>query len=255
MQIRFTELTDSQWEIIKKYVSHHNPKKHDLREIINAILWICRTGSQWRNLDSKYPKWESVYYYFHIWNKDGLWDRLLSELVCCERQRQGREAEPSAVAIDSQSVKSVALVAEESRGVDGAKLIKGRKRHIVVDTLGLLIAVFVSRADLHDGEGGIELLWQIDKKTERLELVRADGAYGGAFKEVAEGIYGWTVETTQRPPSQKGFVPQVGRWQVERSFGWLNFYRRLAKDYEKTPQSAQAFIQLAFISIILARLA
>lgn len=254
MQIQFTELTDSQWEIIEKYVSRHQPRKHSLRTIINAILWICRTGSQWRNLESRYPKWESVYYYFHLWNRSGLWNQILSELVISERQRQGREAEPSAVAIDSQSVKGVAFISEESRGVDGGKKIKGRKRHIVVDTLGLLLAVFVSRADLHDGEGGIELLWQLGQNSQRLELIRADGAYGGSFREIVEGIYGWRVETNQGPPSETGFVPQVGRWQVERSFGWLNFYRRLAKDYEKTTQSAQTFIQLAFISIILARI-
>lgn len=254
MQKKFTELTDSQWEVIEKFVSHHNPKKHSLRTILNAIFWITRTGTQWRNLDSKYPKWESVYYYFYIWSNNGTWNEITQALVLLERKRQGREEKPSVVAIDSQSVKSVALIAEEKRGIDGGKKIKGRKRHIMVDHLGLLLAIFISRADMHDGEGGVEMLWQLELVAERLELILGDGSYGGAFKEVAEGIYGWKVETTQRPPTEKGFVPQKGRWQVERSFGWLNFFRRLSRDFEKTNESAQAFVQLAFITIILNRL-
>jgi len=124
-----------------------------------------------------------------------------------------------------------------------------------VDTLGLLLAIFVSRADIHDGQAGLELLWQVEQKTDRLELIRADGSYSGVFKEIAEGIYGWRVETVQRPPSEKGFVPQKGRWPVERSFGWLNFFRRLAKNFEKTPLAAAAFVQIAFITVILNRIA
>jgi putative transposase len=135
MQTKFNELTDSQWEIIEKYVSHHKPREHCLRTIVNAILWICRNGSQWLNMESKYPKWQSVYYYFDIWNKNGTWDKMLNELVIREKKRQGREAEPSAVAIDSQSIKGVAFISEESRGVDGGKKVKGRKRHIVVGLL------------------------------------------------------------------------------------------------------------------------
>ena len=255
MQTKFTELTDSQWEVIEKFVSHHKPRKHSLRTMVNAILWITRTGCQWRNMESKYPAWESVYYYFSIWTKNGTWNNMLRQLVQLERKRQGREAKPSMVSIDSQSVKSVGFIPEKTKGVDGGKKIKGRKRHIIVDALGLLLAIFVSRADMHDGEGGVEILWQLDEQSERLALIRGDGSYGGMFKEMAEGIYGWQVETTQRPPSEKGFVPQKGRWPVERSFGWLNFFRRLAKDWEKTTESAQSFVQLAFITVILNRLA
>ncbi len=255
MQTKFTELTDSQWEVIEKKLKAHRPRKHDLRVIVNAILWITRIGAQWRNLESKYPPWQSVYYYFRLWSKNGILDDLLAELVKMERKRQGRPESFSVLAIDSQSVKGVALVDEDTRGVDGGKKIKGRKRHIVVDALGLLIAVFISRADVHDSEGGIELLWQIEPFAEKLELIRGDKAYGGEFKKMAEGVYGWTVETTQRPPSKQGFVLQKGRWQVERSFGWLNFFRRLAKDYEKTTVSAKAFVQLAFITVILNRMA
>lgn len=252
MQTKFTELRDSQWEIIEKFVNHHQPRKHSLRTILNAILWICRTGSQWRNLESKYPPWESVYYYFSIWSQNGTLNQILGSLVEMERQGVGREPQPSAVSIDSQSVKSVPFVEEGTKGVDGGKKVKGRKRHIIVDTDGLPLVVWVSPANLHDGEAGVEMLWQLEEKAERLELIRTDGSYGGYFQEIAEGIYGWKVNTTQRPPSQKGFIPEKGRWPVERSFGWLNFFRRLAKDFEKTTQSAVAFIQIAFISVMLA---
>ena len=253
MQTKFTELTDSQWEIIEKIVSHHNPRKHSLRTIVNAILWICRTGSQWRNMDSKYPPWNSVYDYFYQWSRNGIWDEILSTLVRIERQRKDREAEPSMIAIDSQSIKSSSFISSETIGIDGGKKIRGRKRHIATDSEGILIAVYVSAADVHDGVAGLELLHQIEKKTQRLALIRTDGSYTGMFKNVAENIYGWKVEAGQRPPDQKGFVPQKGRWQVERSFGWLNNFRRLAKDFEKTTASAESFIQIAAISTILAR--
>ena len=255
MQTKFTELSDSQWEIIKKFFAHHRPKTHSIRTIVNAVLWINRTGTQWRNLDSKYPKWESVYYYFNIWRKSGLMTEVLATVTRLERERQGADPEPSALAIDSQSVKGVAFLPAETTGVDGGKKTNGRKRHIVVDKFGLLIAVLVTKANLHDGEAGIEMLWTIEEASNRVELIRADGTYAGAFKAIAEGIYGWRVETTQRPPSPKGFVPQKGRAQVERSLGWLNFFRRLTRDYEKSPQSHALFVQLAFTNIILNRLA
>lgn len=251
MQTKFTELSDCQWEFIEKYVSHHKPRKHSIRTMINAMLWITRTGSQWRNMESKYPPWQSVYYYFDIWTKNGLWDQLLLELVKQERKRKGRDAVPSAVAIDSQSIKVSSFIDQETAGIDGGKKINGRKRHIIVDSLGLLLATYVSPANTHDGEAGLEMLWQLDKQSDRLALIRADGSYGGIFKKVTEELYEWKVETTKKPPSSKGFVPQKGRWQVERSFGWLNFFRRLAKDC----RSSQAFVQLAFISVILNRLA
>ena len=254
MQTKFTELTDSQWEIIEKILPDHTPRKHSLRCIVNAIFWICRTGTQWRNMESKYPPWQSVYYYFYQWSKQGIWDELLSVFVSLERQRAGREAEPSMVAIDSQSIKTAPFISQETVGIDGGKKIKGRKRHIAVDVTGLLIAVHVSRADLHDAEGGIELLPQIDQKTNRLELIRADGSYGGSFKDLVEGVYKWRVETGKRPPDQKGFIPQKGRWQVERAFAWLNNFRRLAKDSEKTFISSESFLRIAAMGVILGRL-
>lgn len=253
MQTKFTELTDSQWKVIEKFFDSKRKRVHELRTIINAILWITRTGSQWRNMESKYPPWQSVYYYFRKWRKNRIWDEVLGHLVGNERESQGRNREASAVAADSQSVKKVAFISIDT-GLDANKRVNGRKRHLAVDVLGLPLAIHIGPANVHDSVEGIELLWQIEEASSRIELLTADKAYRGEFEDIVTQIYGWRMETSQKPPSQKGFVPQSKRWQVERSFGWFNFFRRLARDYEKLPQSAMVFIQLAFVSIILARL-
>lgn len=174
-------------------------------------------------------------------------------LVSRERVNQGRETVPSLVAVDSQTVKKVGLISLDT-GIDGGKKINGRKRHIAVDSLGLPLAISVSPANMHDSEGGLDLLWQLEKNTKRLSIICGDMAYGGEFKNIVENIYKWKMDIAQKPESRQRFIPQKGRWQVERSFAWLNFFRRLSKDYEKTTTSAKAFIQLAFCIIILARI-
>lgn len=250
---RFTELTDSQWQYIKDLFDNGRKRKYCLRDILNAIFKITRTGMQWRNLDEKYPPWESVYYYFRKWKNDGTWSIVLAYLVQKERVRQGRHPEPSMVAVDSQSVKKSSFITLDT-GFDGGKKINGRKRNIAVDALGLPVAMHISAANVYDGHAGIELLWQIQDASSRMELIRGDQHYKGYFTECAS-YYKWNVDTGQRPESAKGFIPQSGRWQVERSFGWLNFFRRLTRDYEKTTESSLTFMQLAFIDIILSRLA
>ena len=256
MQTKFTELTDSQWQVIEKVIKEEQgerKRQHCLRSIINGILWITRTGAQWRNMESKYPKWEVVYYYFRKWTRMNIIEKLLILLVSAERVAHEREPEPSRVAIDSQSVKKVCFINLDT-GVDGGKKINGRKRHIAVDSLGLPVAISVSPANMHDSEGGFDLLWQLEKNSKRLSVIYADMAYRGEFSKVVQNIYNWEIDISQKPESKQGFVPQKGRWQVERSFAWLNFFRRLSKDYEKTISSAIAFIQFAFCSIILARI-
>ena len=248
-----TELTDSQWEDIKDFFDTGRKRKKSLRMVVNALLKQTRTGCQWRNIDEKYGPWQSIYYYFRKWQKDGTWSKLLSYLVEKERLRQGRQSKASVVAVDSQSVKIGSFISMETTGFDGGKKIKGRKRHLAVDVLGLPLAMHVSPANVHDGVGGVELLWQLEQASDRLELIRGDGHYGGYFTECAE-FYNWKVEVSKRPESKQGFVPQTQRWQVERSFGWFNFFRRLSRDYEKTKESSVTFMQIAFIDIILARL-
>jgi putative transposase len=248
-------LTDSQWQVIEKFLDDGRKRQYCLRKIFDLIRKVIRTGTQWRNLffldSNPYCSWELVYYYYRKWQIDSIISDILALLVEKERERQGRQAKASACAIDSQSVKKGSFISLET-GIDGAKLVNGRKRHLAVDTLGLPLAMHVSAANIQDGEAGKELLWQLDKVSNRLELLRTDKAYRGEFVQCAD-YYKWKVEITQKPPSEQGFIPQTGRWQVERSFGWFNFHRRLAKDFEKTIESSVCVMQIAFIDIILAR--
>jgi putative transposase len=261
MRTEYIPLTDSQWQFISKFLNIKRKRRHDLRTIFNAILWVNKTGLQWRELkETKYPKWQIVYYYFRIWKSQGIFFSMLREVVRLERIRQNRLEEPSVGAIDSQSVKKGMFVREDT-DIDGNKKINGRKRHLVVDSLGLPIVIKVTAANIYDGNAGIELLPQIQKISSRMELIRADDTYKGSFVEEAKA-YGWVVEFGQKPESdvvkkqdgKKKFIPQKGRWQVERSFAWMNPFRRLSKEYEKTVESSVAFIALAFFDIILARL-
>ena len=246
-------LTDSRWQVIKNLVDDGRKRKVCLKSVVNACLWLTRTGSQWRNLSQTYyPAWQTVAYYFYKWQKDGLWQQCLASLVTQERHRQKRASTPSRVAVDSQSVKQSGCFSHQV-GVDGNKKIDGRKRHLAVDSLGLPWAIYVGAADEQDGIAGLELLPQLAKAANGLSLICADKAYKGSFLYYA-GFYKWEVEISQKPPSAKGFVPQKGRWQVERSFGWLNHYRRLSKDYERTTESSVCFIQLAFITMILSKI-
>jgi transposase len=250
---QFRDLTDDQWALVSSHIVTPRKRKSDLRQMLNAILKIVRTGVQWRNMDKAYGDWRLVYYYYQQWQKLGLITLILKDLVELERLRQGRKKSPSRVAVDSQSVKIAPFISSD-KGIDGNKKINGRKRHIMVDSLGLPIAIFVSAANMNDGKAGFDLLWRAEKwDKDMVLLILADAAYRGEFV-TASGYYNYTVDISQKPETTKGFVPQTGRWQVERSFAWLNFYRRLCKDYEKTVESAVTFIELAFISIILARL-
>ena len=252
MQSSFQTLTDSSWQYINPIVEDGRKRKTSLRMVVNAILYVTRTGCQWRNIDSRWTsKLPIILYYYYKWQRNGMWELILKELVAQAREKAGSKSEPSRVAVDSQSVKSVSFVSE-SKGIDGSKKINGRKRHIVVDKYGWLLAVAVTPANIHDSKGGIEILWQLENN-QRLELFCIDKGYKGEFLDALE-LYGWKGEIGQKPESDQGFVPEKGRWQVERSLAWLNFYRRLSKDYEKTTASAVAFIQIAFINMILAKI-
>lgn len=251
MRTQFVELPDAHWQVIKNCIDSGRKRRVSLRTVVDAIRWLTHTGCQWRNLTGNYPPWQTVYYYFRQWQQDGRWQRLLLRLVELERERQGRAGHPSRLAVDSQSVRKGLWVSKET-GLDGNKRVNGRKRHLAVDSLGLPVAVYVSAANLPDGEAGKELLWQVDALNQRLDLIVADKAYRGEFEQAA-GWCGYRVEISQRPESAQGFVPQKGRWQVERSFAWLNVYRRLSRDYEKTSASAEAFLRVAYTDLILAR--
>lgn len=253
MKNKFQEFTDSQWQVIEKILNDQRKRKHSLRTIINAIFFINNTGVQWRNLDSKYPPWETIFYHFTQFKVRGVWEEILDSLVVLERKRQGKEDSPSLLAIDSQSVKKMQFIKEET-GIDGGKNVNGRKRTILVDTLGLPFSIKVTAANISDNQAGILAVNLLKGKVPRLQKVTADMGYKNTFQEYIELNYRWEVEIAQKPESTKGFIPQKNRWQVERSFGWLNFRRRLFRDVEKTILSAEAMLQIAFISFIINKL-
>lgn len=251
MQAQYEELTDAQWSVIGCYLPIERKRKHDLRVIFNSILWIVRTGSQWRNMDSKFPAWQIVYYYFRTWTKLGIIAEINMLLVTLERLSQNRKTTPSANAIDSQSVK-IAPMISDNKGVDGGKKVNGRKRHVLTDTLGLILAVMVHSANIHDAKGGCLVFKRFLDSFKRIKCFFADSAYGGLFKKMALE-QGFEVVIASKPESAKGFVPLKKRWVVERTFGWLNFYRRLSKDYERCVENSESMILLAQIQILLNR--
>lgn len=254
MQIQYELLTDPQWEIIKEKLPVQRKRKYDLRDIVDAIFFVLRTGGQWRNLPKEFPKWQSVYYYFRKWKGDGVLVGLNSSLNMMLRQQQGREATPSAVSIDTQSVKKGPFVSEET-GIDGNKKINGRKRHVLTDTVGLVWAVMVHAAHLHDGTMAELVVAPLLGYLHRLKKVFADMAYKVDLGDWLDRMYtGIELEISSRPPSAKGFVPVKVRWVTEQTFGTFNFQRRLDKDHEKKPDSAEAWIYWANCQRVLNRL-
>jgi putative transposase len=256
MQTQFNELTDAQWLLISENLPMTRKRKHDLRGIVDAIFYILRTGVQWRNLNVKnslFPYWQIVYYYFRIWTKLGIIADINQKMIELERLRQEKTVTPSANLIDSQSVKIAPFIPDD-KGLDGAKKVNGRKRHIITDTLGLIIGVIVTAANVHDGAAGSALFKFVITKLKNTKCIFADSTYGGKFKETVEK-HGIKLEIAAKPESVKGFVPVKKRWAVERTFGWMNFFRRLSKDYERNVHNSESMIYLAQIQIIINRLA
>ena len=232
MTKQFTKLTDYQWAAISPFLPLKRKRKLDLRDVMNAILWLLRTGCQWRNLPDEHPHWQAVYYYFDRWKTDGTFEQIYRELNQTDRKQEEREAFPSAFCVDSQSVKLAPMICEY-RGLDPHKKVNGRKRQLLVDTGGRLWAAHVHAANDADGPAYLPLVSDILWYGERVEIVFGDGSYGGVFaKELAR--WGIDFERASRPESAQGFVPVAKRWVVERTIAWTNFFRRIVKDYEYT---------------------
>lgn len=247
MQTNPLLLNDSQWQVIQKHLSYQRQSKWEYRWLFEAIVYVCRTGCQWRNLPSTYPPWPTVYWYFRKWAKDGTYDLLLNQLRTQFRQKEGRFRSPSLAIIDSQSVKNSAFATRQV-GIDGNKKVKGRKRHIIVDAMGNLLAVKVHPANFHDSQAACWVLNRLGDQLpslERLVIVVADQAYQG-IAEWLEKQWGLLTNIVKKEPTEeKGFRVLPKRWIVERTFAWLDLWRRLSKDFERLTESSEAFIKLA----------
>jgi transposase len=256
-------LTDSSWAKIAGYFEEDKRKrKHDIRLIFTAILHLLKTGCQWRNLDKKYPKWELVYYYYAKWMKNGFFVKINTILIEDERKRLNKNTKPSLLIIDSQSVK-LAPMLNEARGIDGNKKINGRKRVIVVDTLGNIYGCIAHAANLSDNYGGIEVMKKVEEilklkenigeEGQNIKKILVDAGYKITFVETMKSEYNIEVEIAQKPEGSKGFIPTAKRWVVERAYGIMNFQRRLTKDYERTALSSETMVILSSIAMLIKR--
>jgi putative transposase len=259
-QIYPTDLNDTQWSKIRPYLpvkaKTGRPREHDWRKILNGIFYLLQSGCSWRMLPSDLPPWKTVYHYFRLWRKDGTWERLNQLLREKVRLQFGKKRQPSATILDSQSAKT--SEGGVACGFDAGKKVTGRKRHVLVDTLGLLLKVVVTAGHIQDRDGAKRLLEDIAEEAtaiQRLTLIWADGSYRGELITWIEDLFGWHLEIVEKPKDQNGFQALPKRWIVERTFAWLVRQRRLARDYERLPQTSESFIYVAMVRLMIRRLA
>jgi putative transposase len=257
--MRYTsDLTDAEWNLIAYCFpapcKKGRPREHSFRELLNAIFYLNKTGCQWRNIPAHFAPWGTVYHYFRRWKQDGLWEAIHTHLREHVRLLEGRQRRASAAIIDSQSVKSSEV--SEERGYDAGKKINGRKRHLLVDTLGLVLRVMVLPAHIQDRDGARQLLsafFGSAPRGRRVKHIWADGGYAGTLLDWSRRCWRCVVEIVKRTQLHT-FKVLPRRWVVERTFGWLGRYRRLNRDYERQARTGEVMVYLAMIRLMLKRI-
>jgi transposase len=257
-----SSITDAQWRVLEPLLpSPGNStgkggrnEKHDRRRILDAIFYLNRGGIAWRQLPREFPPYQTVYGFFRRWAKAGLWQRIHDALRDLVRLYEGRDPQPTAAIIDSASVRGADTVPARSRGYDGGKKVNGRKRHIAVDTGGLLLAVLVTVAGIQDRDGGLRLLALVREQFSTVAHVWADGGYAGRLVVFTRKVLTLTVEVVKRTDDLAGFKVLPRRWVVERTFAWISKYRRCVRDYETLPEHHEAMVYIAMIMTMSRRL-
>jgi transposase len=253
-----SDLSDEQWAVIEALVpavrSGGRPEKHPRRAIVNAIFYVVRTGCSWRQLPHDFPPWQTVFWYFKQWRADGTTDRLHDALRDRVRDAAGRDPMASAGIVDAQSVKGADTVGAASRGFDAGKKVNGRKRHIVVDTMGLLLAVIITTASVQDRDGARTVLDRLRFAMPSVVHIWADGGYAGTLTDWARDRLRLVIEIVRKPLGIKTFQVLPRRWVVERTFAWIVRCRRLNHDYERLPEHSDAMIKWAMIGLMTRRI-
>ena len=246
-----TNVSNNQWQIMSKFLDLERSRKYDLREIVNATFYLVKSGCQWRLLPSDFPKWQIVYYYFSVWKKNEIWEQIHEFLVETIRKIAGKNEEPTVGIIDTQSVKST-LVSSEDKGFDAGKKIKGIKRHIIVDTLGLILAVVIQSASVQDRDGAVSVIDKLIENWRKVIKIFADGGYAGKLIGKVKDKFKIELEIIKRDELHI-FKILPKRWIVERTFSWIDTNRRNSKNYERLNNSSVAMVHISAIRLMLNR--
>ena len=246
-----TNVSNSQWQIISKFLDVERNRKYDLREIVNGSIYLVKTGCQWRMLPGDFPKWQIVYYYFSVWKKNEIWEQMHEALVEKIRKKAGKNEEPTVGIIDAQSVKST-LVSSQDKGFDAGKKIKGIKRHMIVDTLGLILAVVIQSASVQDRDGAVSVIDKLMENWRKIIKIFADGGYAGKLIGKVKDKFKIELEIIKRDELHT-FKILPKRWIVERTFSWIDTNRRNSKNYERLNNTSVAMVHLSAIRIMLNR--